>query len=104
MLKSQVKTEYNIVMWSEEEEKFLRENPDMSLADLARTLNRSVGAVRAKRSRMGIGKSSERWTDDEIRILLENRNGVIADLQNLLPRRTPAAIRSKLNYLGRKRK
>ena len=91
-------------MWSEEEIKFLWENPNMSLADIALALKRTEGAVRAKRSRLGIRTETNKpWSRDERRILQLNYGKVSSDqLVALLPGRSAAAIRGQALYLRKR--
>lgn len=88
-------------MWTEDEIKFLYENRNMSLEDLAVILGRSKSAIKAKRSRLGIRAGSERgqktWTDDEKRILRYSYEKLsYAELQDKLPGRSLDSIRSKV--------
>ena len=91
-------------MWSEEDIKFLFDNPSMSLADLAKALKRSESAVKAKRSRLGIRTDENKpWTADERRILQFNYGKVRAEeMQELLPGRSAASIRSQALYLRKR--
>lgn len=93
-----------VTMWSDEEVQFLFDNPSMTLIDIAAALGRSVSAVKAKRSRLGIVAGSERgckpWTDDERRILRENYEKLTtAELCEKLPGRSAAAIHSQAWWL-----
>jgi len=91
-------------MWSEEDIKFLYANPRMSLVDLAIALKRTEGAVRAKRSRLGIRTDiNTPWTAEERRILQLNYNKVSAEeVLELLPGRSAASIRSQALYLRKR--
>jgi hypothetical protein len=91
-------------MWSEEDIKFLFDNPSMSLANLAKALKRSESAVRTKRARLGIKTVENKpWTADERRILQFNYGNVRAEeMLELLPGRSAASIRSQALYLRKR--
>ena len=89
-------------MWSEEDIQFLFDNPDMAVVDIAAKLKKTVGAVKSKRSRLKIRAGSERgqqmWTTDE-RNILKKYYGDWDKLEELLPGRSKASIRSQAHYL-----
>ena len=92
-------------MWSQEEIQFLLDNPNMSLIDIARALDRTEGAVRAKRSRLKIrsGVAKSPWTADERRILQESFSTETRErLLKLLPGRTWDAINSQVSWLRKR--
>ena len=90
-------------MWSKEDIQFLRDNPEMSLIDLAQALKRSVSSVRGKRSRLQITTARHKsWTRDERRILQLNYSKGRDVLVELLPGRTWAAIYSQAHYLRKR--
>lgn len=91
-------------MWSEEDIKFLFDNPSMSLPDIAVALKRSESAVRGKRTRLGIRTVANKpWTAEERRILQLNYNRVSAEeVLELLPGRSAASIRSQALYLRKR--
>jgi len=90
-------------MWSKEDIQFLRDNPEMSLIDLAQALKRTVSSVRGKRSKLQITTvRNKSWTRDERRILQLNYHKGRAALLELLPGRTLAAIDNQAAYLRKR--
>lgn len=90
-------------MWSEKEIQFLRNNPDMSLLDLAANLNRTVSSVKVKRSKLQITTVKlKSWTRNERRILQMNYHKGREVIEELLPGRTWAAIYSQAQYLRKR--
>jgi len=91
-------------MWSEDEIQFLFDNPKMSIKDIAVALGKTEGAVRAKRSRLGIRTEEViPWTADERRIVqLHYGETDKEELMNLLPGRSWNAIRSQAFWLRKR--
>ena len=92
-------------MWSQEEIQFLLDNPNMSILNIARTLDRTEQAVRTKRSRLKIrsGVTAKSWTADERRILQESFSTETRErLLKLLPGRTWDAINSQVSWLRKR--
>lgn len=87
-------------MWSEKDIQFLFNNPNMSIANIARALGKSESAVKSKRSRLGIrSEDMNPWTADERRILQFNYEKGKTELMKLLPGRSWDAIRSQVQFL-----
>ena len=91
-------------MWTKEDEQFLYKNPTMSLQDIATHLNKSIDAVRSKRSRLGIAASvaGSPWTRDERILLTENYSRGKEYLLELFPNRTWDSIRSQASWLRKR--
>lgn len=94
-------------MWSQEEIKFLFDNPNMSLKDLAAHLpGRTEGSIRAKRSRLKIhshSSTSRPWTIKEKELLQEKYSDCTKEeLLELLPDRTWDSVRSQVAWLKKK--
>lgn len=91
-------------MWSEDEIQFLFDNPKMSIKNIAATLGKTEGAVKAKRSRLGIRTEDlNPWTADERRILqFYYEKTEKAELMKMLPGRSWDAIRSQASWLRKR--
>ena len=92
-------------MWTDKDIQFLRDNPTMSIPNLATALGKSESAVRSKRSRLGIhsGVATHPWTRDE-RLLLQQKYSTATkeELMKLLPGRSWNAINSQVYWLRKR--
>ena len=72
-----------------DEEKFLREHPDMPAVAIAEHMDRSPGAVRAWRRKIGLPRyqKHKRWTRDETNLLKSNLQRPLSELYALFPDR-----------------
>ena len=89
--------------WTNEEEKYLIDNyMDTMYCDIAKALNKTEGAIRAKCFELQLVKNNA-WTEDEILFLKNNYNKLsvkeIAEYLN----RTPNSVRLKANKSGCKK-
>lgn len=91
-------------MWSEDEIQFLFDNPKMSIKNIAATLGKTEGAVKAKRSRLGIRTEElNPWTEDERRILqFYFKEKTKEELMKMLPGRSWDAIRNQASWLRKR--
>lgn len=88
-----------------DEEKFLREHPDMPAVEIAEHMDRSPGAVRAWRRKIGLPRyqKHKRWTRDETNLLKSNLQRPLSELYALFPDRPQASVNAKADSLGRRR-
>lgn len=88
-----------------DEEKFLRENPDMPAVEIVKHIDRSPQSVRTWRRKLGLPRYQEhkRWTRGEIELVKANLQRPLAEIHALLPGRSPASINAKVDALGRRR-
>lgn len=91
-------------MWSKDEIQFLFDNPSMSIKTIADTLGKTEGAVKVKRSRLGIRTEElNPWTEEERRILqLYFKKEKKELLMKMLPNRSWNAIRSQVSWLRKR--
>lgn len=89
--------------WTKEEEKYLIENyMNTMYCDIAKALNKTEGAIRAKCSDLQLLKNNA-WTEDEVFFLKENYSKL--SVQEIARRlnRTPNSVRLKANKQGLKK-
>lgn len=88
-----------------DEERFLRENPDMPAVEIADHINRSPASVRIWRRKLGLPRYQEhkRWTKDEVELLRANLQRPLAEIYALFPDRPQASVNAKVETLGRRR-
>lgn len=93
----------NLNKWTNEDILFLKENYKvLSYSEISKVLNRSVGAVIAKASKMNLIKK-DRWTEDELSFLRENYSTqTTSELANILGR-THSAVSIKAKKMGLKK-
>lgn len=85
--------------WLPEETSFLTQNYHrLTIAAIAKKLNRSGSGIRYKASKLGIGRPF--WTQEEETFLLDNRGKDRGELGRTLGR-SPNAVRLKLSRLTR---
>jgi len=93
--------------WSKSEENFLREKySELSTAEIAKALNRTIPSIMKKARELKLRKRPENWfwKEEERKFLKENWNKLsVEQLANKLGR-TPRAIKSQAAYLGLERK
>ena len=88
-----------------DEEKFLRENPDMPAVEIAKHIGRTPGAVRTWRRKIGLPRYQrhKQWTRDETSLLRSNLQRPLSEIYALFPGRPRASVHAKADSLGRKR-
>ena len=88
-----------------DEERLLRENPDMSAVEIAERIGRTPAAVRAWRRKIGLPRYQDhaRWTRDETDLLMSNLQRPLSELYALFPGRLKAPVNAKVKSLGRRR-
>ena len=88
-----------------DEEKFLRDHPDMPAVEIAKHMGRTAGAVRVWRRKIGLPKYQKhaRWTDDETKLLKASLQQPMSKLYALFPGRPKASVNAKADSLNRRR-
>lgn len=88
-----------------DEEKFLRDHPDMPAVEIAKHIGRTAGAVRTWRRKIGLPEyqKHKRWTRDETEQLRANLQRPMSEIYALFPDRPKASVNVKVASLGRKR-
>lgn len=88
-----------------DEEKFLRDNPDMPAVEIAKCIDRTPAAVRIWRRKIGLPEyqKHKRWTRDETEQLRANLQRPMSKIYALFPDRPKASINAKVESLGIKR-
>ena len=88
-----------------DEERFLRENPDMPAVEIAKHIGRTAGAVRVWRRKIGLPEyqKHKRWTRDETEQLRANLQLRMSKIYAMFPDRDKPSVNAKAIALGRKR-
>lgn len=89
--------------WTDGDDAYLRENPEVSVAEAARVLGRSRPAVQAHRLKLGVAQRRPVWDRDQVEKLVdlvENRGQSYQQAAEVLGR-TPNACRAVLQRLGK---
>ena len=88
-----------------DEEKFLREHPDMPAVEIAEHIGRTAGAVRVWRRKIGLPEyqKHKRWTRDETEQLRANLQLPMSKIYALFPDRSEASVNVKVASLARRR-
>lgn len=85
--------------WNKEEEKYLKDNYNiMQYCDIAKYLNRSEGAIRAKCFDLGLIKN-DRWTEEEIQYIKDNYDKMTCKEMAKVLKRTTTSIHLKMKKL-----
>lgn len=65
-------TQFAMRRWSDDEIALLRDGKYTDM-ELVEKLNRSIGSIQTKRSRLNNARKNKHWTDEEIEILKEDK-------------------------------
>lgn len=88
--------------WNEKEDEFIKNNTQLTLAELSNKMGRSMNSVKFKKAKLGLKLKGdvERWSKKEIQFLMNNNSTLNHRIIAQKLGRTPMAVRRKIDKLG----